>query len=62
MISLSPRILGNGGRDYTRRRKPPWLRARLPGGPGYQRLRKLVGEHRLHTVCESAKCPNLGEC
>ncbi len=62
MISLSSRILDNGNRDYTRRRKPSWLRAQLPGGPGYQRLRKLVDEHRLHTVCESAKCPNLGEC
>ena len=43
-------------------RKPSWLRARLPGGPQYQRLRTIVDTHRLHTVCESAKCPNLGEC
>lgn len=43
-------------------RKPSWLRARLPGGPGYAAVRKLVDESRLHTVCQSAQCPNLGEC
>lgn len=43
-------------------RKPAWLRARLPGGPGYSAVRKLVDEHKLHTVCQSAQCPNLGEC
>ena len=43
-------------------RKPDWLRARLPGGPGYAAVRKLVDGHKLHTVCQSAQCPNLGEC
>ncbi len=43
-------------------RKPSWLRARLPAGPGYAGVRSLVDEHRLHTVCQSAQCPNLGEC
>ncbi len=43
-------------------RKPPWLRARLPGGPGYSAVRDLVEGHGLHTVCQSAQCPNLGEC
>lgn len=43
-------------------RKPDWLRARLPGGPGYSAVRRLVDENRLHTVCQSAQCPNLGEC
>jgi len=42
--------------------KPSWLRAKLPGGPGYTAVRKLVDEHKLHTVCQSAQCPNLGEC
>jgi len=42
--------------------KPSWLRAKLPGGPGYAAVRKLVDEHSLHTVCQSAQCPNLGEC
>ena len=43
-------------------RKPPWLRAKIPGGPGYLKVRNLVQDNRLHTVCESAHCPNLGEC
>jgi lipoic acid synthetase len=44
------------------KRKPKWLRAQLPGGPGYQRLRGIMDEHTLHTVCEEAGCPNMGEC
>lgn len=43
-------------------RKPAWLRAKLPSGPGYQAVRELVDTHELHTVCQSAQCPNLGEC
>ncbi|HET9329992.1 MAG TPA: lipoyl synthase [Steroidobacteraceae bacterium] len=43
-------------------RKPPWLKARAPTGSGYQGVRTLVKEHRLATVCEEAKCPNIGEC
>jgi lipoic acid synthetase len=43
-------------------RKPHWLRAKLPGGPGYSAVRALVDENKLHTVCQSAQCPNLGEC
>ncbi len=61
-VSLSEHILDNRPRDYIQRRKPDWLRAKLPGGPGYRRLQELVEGHRLHTVCESARCPNLGEC
>ena len=43
-------------------RKPPWLRVRLPEGEGYRRVRRAVSAGRLHTVCEEALCPNLGEC
>ena len=43
-------------------RKPDWLRARLPNGPDYLATRRNVDEHKLHTVCQSAQCPNLGEC
>src|SRR5947207_7047740 len=43
-------------------RKPSWLKMKMPGGAGYARLLKLVNEQRLHTVCQSAKCPNMGEC
>ncbi len=43
-------------------RKPAWLRAKLPSGPAYNAVRGLVDGHKLHTVCQSAQCPNLGEC
>jgi len=43
-------------------RKPSWLRAKIPGGQDYQATRDLVRKAKLHTVCESAQCPNLGEC
>jgi lipoic acid synthetase len=43
-------------------RKPPWLKVRAPGGPGYLRLKGLMRELDLHTVCEEARCPNVGEC
>ena len=43
-------------------RKPSWLKVRAPGGPNYAHLRKLMRELDLHTVCEEARCPNLGEC
>jgi len=42
--------------------KPPWLRRRLPVGPGYQQVRRLLQECSLHTVCQEACCPNLWEC
>jgi lipoic acid synthetase len=43
-------------------RKPDWLRAKLPSGPEYGAVRKLVDDNKLHTVCQSAQCPNIGEC
>ena len=43
-------------------RKPSWIRARSPVGPEIQRLKNVLRENRLHTVCEEASCPNLGEC
>ncbi len=43
-------------------RKPDWLRAKLPSGPGYKATRALVESSKLHTVCQSAQCPNIGEC
>ena len=42
--------------------KPPWLRVRAPGGPKYIRLKGLMREWNLHSVCEEAHCPNIGEC
>ena len=43
-------------------RKPPWLRARMPAGERFTEVRRIVHQHRLSTVCEEAKCPNVGEC
>ncbi len=45
-----------------RERKPDWLKVPLPGGEGYARLKGLVRDLGLHTVCEEARCPNVGEC
>jgi lipoic acid synthetase len=58
-------VLNNSGDALQQRaigRKPDWIRAKVPGGDGYHRLKDIVGEHRLHTVCEEASCPNMGEC
>lgn len=63
LVSLSNQVLNNSETQHlTIKRKPAWLRAKVPGGEGYQRLRGILGEHRLHTVCEEAGCPNMGEC
>ena len=42
--------------------RPAWIKVRAPIGPGYERLQGLMRERRLHTVCEEARCPNVGEC
>src|SRR5438445_6005807 len=42
--------------------KPDWLKVRAPGSPSYLRLRALMRDLDLHTVCEEARCPNIGEC
>jgi lipoic acid synthetase len=43
-------------------RKPSWIKARVPAGPNYNHLKNLVRQLNLHTVCEEARCPNIGEC
>ncbi len=43
-------------------KRPDWLRVRLPQGENYRKVRQLVDDHKLHTVCQSARCPNMGEC
>lgn len=42
--------------------KPKWLKVKLPTGENYRKVRSLVDEHKLHTICESGNCPNMGEC
>ncbi len=43
-------------------KKPKWLRVKLPTGAEYKQVREIVEEHKLHTICESGNCPNMGEC
>ncbi len=45
-----------------RQRKPDWLRVKLPTGENYRKVAGIVGEHKLHTICQSGNCPNMGEC
>lgn len=62
MIELP--VLGNTppAEAPVRARKPDWLRVKLPIGPEYAKVRKLVDTYKLHTICESGNCPNMGEC
>lgn len=48
--------------EKPKRTKPDWLRVKLPTGKEYAQVRQLVDEHKLHTICESGNCPNMGEC
>ena len=45
-----------------KQKKPDWLRVKLPTGKEYTEVRQIVTEHKLHTICESGSCPNMGEC
>jgi len=49
-------------KELERIKKPKWLRVKLPIGDNYRKVRSLVDEHKLHTICESGSCPNMGEC
>ena len=51
LVSITPKL-----------ERPAWLRAPAPAGANYRELKNLIGQLRLHTVCESAACPNVGEC
>ncbi len=55
-------IMGRHRRDALPERKPSWLKVRAPGGENYVRLKGLMRDLDLHTVCEEAHCPNVGEC
>ncbi len=50
------------GTTPARKKKPDWLRVKLPAGKEYRKVRELVDRYRLHTICESGNCPNMGEC
>jgi lipoic acid synthetase len=55
-------IMGRHRRDPLPERKPSWLKVKAPGGPNYLRLTQMMRELDLHTVCQEAHCPNIGEC
>lgn len=55
-------IMGRHRRDPLPERKPSWLKVKAPGGPTYLRLTQMMKELDLHTVCQEAHCPNIGEC
>ena len=55
-------IMGKHSASALPERKPSWLKVKAPGGPNFLRLRGLMRELDLHTVCEEAHCPNVGEC
>jgi len=55
-------IIGRHRAEPLPERKPSWLKVKAPGGPKYLRLKHLMRELNLHTVCEEAHCPNVGEC
>ena len=48
--------------ETIRAKKPGWLKVKLPTGENYTHVREVVTEHRLHTICQSGNCPNMGEC
>src|SRR5262245_42213571 len=65
VLSLTGMVLNNQSgtpEQLAVKKKPAWLRAKVPGGEGYLRLKRILDEHRVHTVCEEAGCPNMGEC
>ncbi len=62
MIELP--VIGNtaSNEDNKTKKRPDWLRVKLPVGESYKMVRSLVDEYKLHTICESGNCPNMGEC
>lgn len=60
MIELP--IANDNHQTQPANRKPSWLRVKLPTGENYKKVRQLVDDYKLHTICESGNCPNMGEC
>src|SRR5258707_12354630 len=61
-MATSPELVQIDLAPKVRKAKPEWLKARAPMGENYHELKKLARTLDLHTVCESAQCPNIGEC
>jgi lipoic acid synthetase len=62
MAELLHQIMGRHRREPLPERKPQWLKVKAPGGANYIRLKQLMQDLNLHTVCQEAHCPNIGEC
>lgn len=64
MGQMDQSMKGTGEAETTRgiMKKPEWLRVKLPVGENYKKVREIVETHRLHTICQSGNCPNMGEC
>ncbi|MCU0688477.1 MAG: lipoyl synthase [Phycisphaerales bacterium] len=64
VISLSSMVLNNqdGPQTMAIKKKPSWMKAKVPGGPEYEKLKNLLADAKLVTVCQEAGCPNMGEC
>ena len=59
---MAEEVVNSTGCSSTITKKPDWLRVKLPIGEEYRHVRSLVDTHKLHTICESGNCPNMGEC
>ncbi|TXK37804.1 lipoyl synthase [Pontibacter qinzhouensis] len=59
---MQPNAAADGLNALGKPRKPNWLRVKLPVGKEYAKVRNIVDEYKLHTICESGNCPNMGEC
>jgi lipoic acid synthetase len=59
---MSSTIEISSDNERPKAKKPDWLRVKLPTGEEYKKVRNIVSEHKLHTICESGNCPNMGEC
>jgi len=60
MIELP--VNNTSSKKKPHKKKPDWLRVKLPTGENFKNVRRLVDEHKLHTICQSGNCPNMGEC
>jgi len=62
LVQITPRQGAQLAADGPAARKPSWLKVKAPGGANYAQVRRVMRDLRLHTVCEEAHCPNVGEC
>ena len=61
-ISLKKNNFALNPKKQSKKRKPSWLKVKLPSGSAYKNVRDLTKKYSLHTICESGNCPNMGEC